>query len=353
MKPYALLADIHLHGWSAFSTIDKHGVNSRLAGLLSEIERAAEEVKKVGGNMLVIAGDLFHVRGKIAPSVLNPTVKAFRKILSDKTFSIVIMPGNHDLEGKTATEVNSAVTVLASIGCFVVTKPTQCGFVGQQQVHMVPWIESVDDLHDYLDELREAKAKETDLILHAPVNGVIPGLPATGLRPHELADFGFRRVFAGHYHNHKEFPGQVFSIGALAHHTWSDIGSKAGFLIVHEDKVVWNKSHLPEFIEMAEDESEAEFEMRIPDNFVRMKIRSTKNADMEAARKWALDRGAKGVIVLSVREETKAREDSGVSIKSGASLESSVADYVRAKFTENTKAIETAAQVCLAEAGVE
>ena len=104
---------------------------------------------------------------------------------------------------------------------------------------------------------------------------------------------------------------------------------------------------------MSDDETEDEFYMRKPGQFVQMKIHSSKNSDLEAARKWALDREAAGVIVLSVREETKAREASGVSIKSGASLESSVAEYVRAKFPENTKAIETAAQVCLAEAGVE
>jgi DNA repair exonuclease SbcCD nuclease subunit len=350
MSPYALVADVHLHAWSAFASVDAEGVNSRLRGLLSEIERAANVVRSAGGMRIVIAGDLFHVRGKIAPSVLNPVAGLFMGLI-DEGFDIVIMPGNHDLEGKVATVVNSAVTVLGNIGCTVMTGPRTVPFSGDndQSIYMVPWVEDLTYLRDILKHAT-CMRREFDLILHAPVNGVIPGLPDTGLTPEELSKLGFKRVFVGHYHNHKEFPGGIYSIGALAHHTWSDVGSKAGFLLVEEDTVTWNKSHLPEFIEMSEEEDESDFELRVPENFVRMKIRSAKNSDVEAARKWALDRGAAGVIVLSVKEETKAREASGVSIKSGASLESSVAEFVRAKFPENTKAIETAAQACLAEA---
>ena len=80
--------------------------------------------------------------------------------------------------------------------------------------------------------------------LAGTVSGVSAGLAATDRRlvpygalvperRHDLAKLGFRRVFAGHYHHHCSFEdGKVWSIGATTHQTASDIGTKAGFLLV-------------------------------------------------------------------------------------------------------------------------
>src|SRR3569833_2574261 len=107
MKPYGVMSDTHNHGWSAFATVLPSGVNSRLQIILDETWRCAQEIKKAGGDTLYHGGDLFHVRGSIAPSVLNPTTDCYRAIIEDG-IQVVIDAGNHDLEGKEAARVSSA-----------------------------------------------------------------------------------------------------------------------------------------------------------------------------------------------------------------------------------------------------
>lgn len=79
---YGVISDTHCHNWTTFGSTDANGVNTRLKIILNEITRAAEEVQAAGGTHLFHAGDLFHVRGSVAPSVLNPTLKCFKDIVN-------------------------------------------------------------------------------------------------------------------------------------------------------------------------------------------------------------------------------------------------------------------------------
>ena len=148
MKPYALFADVHFHKWNTFSTINEDGLNSRFAGLLTEVRRGAAEVSKRGGNLLIFAGDLFHVRGSVSPSVLNPVMDMF-KALTYEGFEIVILAGNHDLEGKNSDRIGSAVTALEGVGCAVINDSVDAWVdfdVAETKIMCLPWHESIDDL---------------------------------------------------------------------------------------------------------------------------------------------------------------------------------------------------------------
>src|ERR1700710_1513552 len=103
MKPYGLISDTHCHGWAAFSKTGDDLVNSRLTTILDEIERCAVEVSKAGGDTIYHGGDLFHVRGSIEPSVLNPTRARFELIYKTYGVKFRLLPGNHDLEFKHST----------------------------------------------------------------------------------------------------------------------------------------------------------------------------------------------------------------------------------------------------------
>lgn len=334
MSTYGLMADLHLHAWSAFSTVKPDGMNSRLAGLLDEITRCVQETKRMGGSSVVLAGDIFHVRGSVAPSVLNAVRDRIKELAKDVTF--YIMPGNHDLEGKESTRLSSAVTALEGENVLVLNKSATFSHATGFTL-LVPWVEGLENLIDTIEHAMfdEAQRAMTDLILHAPIDGVITGLPHAGLNPTHLAGLGFKRVFAGHYHNHKVFPGGVHSIGALAHHTWSDVGSKAGFLVVEDDKVHWFKSHLPEFIDLSQlaDVEPEEIPLLVDQNFVRVKVESGKVKDVEAARKELLDMGAKAVIVQAQPKPPERAVGSAPTVAAGASLEVSVSDFVKAMTT--------------------
>lgn len=336
--PYGLLADLHLHPWSTFSATNAAGVNTRLAGLLAEIYRAAETVKAAGGDMLVFAGDVFHVRGSVSPTVLNATRDMLYKCHSDFGTRFLIIPGNHDLEGKESNRLGSAVTALEDLH---VTVDNSAHYNPELGALMVPWFESTADLKRELEERKPATPGAFDAIIHAPIDGVIPGLPMHGLDPEYLAGLGYRRIFAGHYHNHKQMHpgvaepcrhGEVYSIGALAHHTWSDINTRAGFLLVRPDAVQLCSSNLPQFIDLTRlvDVEPDDLPLLVQDNFVRVRVEAGKVKDVEAARQELLKMGARGVLVQAEPKPPAETARAGVAtVKSGTSLEVSVGEFVK------------------------
>jgi DNA repair exonuclease SbcCD nuclease subunit len=328
-KPYGLLADLHLHPWTSFSSSDERGVNSRLSALLGEIRRAAAVVHEHGGNTLVFAGDVFHVRGSVSPTVLNATIETLARCSSEFGTQFVIIPGNHDLEGRETTQLGSAVTALA---CKHVVVMNGVHLSAATNVMYLPWFEKASDIKAQLENVPDAFRATIDVIMHAPIDGVIPGLPLHGLDPEYLAALGYKRIFAGHYHNHKAFVGGIHSIGALAHHTWSDVGSKAGFLLVTPDDVKWQKSHLPEFVDLTRlvDVDPEDIPLLVDQNYVRVRVENTKSKEIEEVRQSLLDMGARAVLVQAepAPAPTTIRAG-GVEIKAGATLESSVSDFVK------------------------
>jgi DNA repair exonuclease SbcCD nuclease subunit len=349
MSCFGLMADLHLHAWSAFSTTLPDGMNSRLDGLLTEIDRCAREVATRGGKVIVLAGDIFHVRGSVAPSVLNPTIDCLRGLHRDYGIEFIIMPGNHDLEGRHSERLGSAVTALEGKGVTVANE----GVIDEgNNFILVPWVENIAALKEKLTRIADGYVPEqragADLILHAPIDGVIEGLPFHGLSPEWLASLGFHRVYSGHYHNHKVMAeGKVVSIGALAHHTWSDVGSRAGYLIVslESGEFGWRKSHLPEFVDLSRltELEPDEVPLMVDGNYVRVKVAADKMKLVEQAKKELLAMGARAVLVQA-EPAAPAREGREVAtIKSGASLEQSVVDFVKGMKHEREEEVAKAA----------
>lgn len=349
MRPYGLMADLHFHNWQSFSSVLEPGINSRLVALHREVIRCCKEVKLAGGNRIYIAGDVFHVRGSIAPSVLNPTLDTMRALIG-AGFEFFILPGNHDLEGKHSTRIGSAITALEGIGCKVCD---ECQVIdhGDSKVLMFPWFESLRELKEELIKVAgSGEYKNADVLLHAPIDGTLAGIPAHGLSPEFLADLGFGRVFAGHYHHHKDFGRGVYSIGALSHHTWSDVGSKAGFLIVGADEVKWFKAHTPEFVDLSAASDETEAEIMAEGNFVRARITKGDMKSVNAMKEWLEKAGARAVIVQVIKEPTKAREGAVVhSVRAGASVEASIAEFIKGSGLDNAEAVQIECQKILAE----
>lgn len=332
--PYAVVSDLHCHKWSAYSTTNADGVNSRLRIILEELKRTAQEIAALGGSTLVIAGDVFHVRGSLDPEVLNPTQAVFREIM-DMGISIYMIPGNHDLAGKETTELGSAIQTLSetfssegSIRIF--NAPTLLGkTAAAPAMAFVPWCSSTEKLLNEIEELAGEADKrgflaETDLFIHAGIDGVLPHMPDHGLTAERLAKIGFRNVFAGHYHNHKDLGDGVYSIGATTHQTWSDVGSRAGFLIVEGDVVRVFDTHAPKFVDVTGLDEE-EMALEADGNYVRFRGGVMKSEDVRELREFLFSSGAKGVSIQVAREQTAARGSTPVR---GVTLEQSVASFV-------------------------
>ena len=315
--PYVVVSDIHCHSWSQFSKTNADGVNSRLAVILEELLRAAETVKAAGGTMMRVAGDLFHVRGKIEPTVFNPTFDTFRKI-SDMGITVELIPGNHDLESYHAVRLGNAMQQLEQIaGVTVIVEPE-----ARDETVMVPWI---DDLGELRRVCKKLANKDLDLIIHAPLNGVIKGLPDLGLDPDDLASWGYDRVFVGHYHNHKEFAaGKVYSIGATTHQTWSDPGTAAGFLMVYKDRIEFHESEAPEFVNI-DDEADIN-PLSVGGNYVRLRLQDMEEKALNRAKKELEKCGAWNWVDHSSKKRDSVRPD-GAAV-GNVTLEVSIANYV-------------------------
>lgn len=335
---YSLISDTHHHNWRVFAN-DSDAVNSRLQITLDETWRAANEAKDRGHSTLVHAGDMFHVRGKVAPSVLNPTLEMYDAIVNGLGMRVIAISGNHDLEGNDSTELGSAMSAMRRVGVTVCNEPTRITTWDGDDLMLIPWINSVAELKRVMEDHAKDKndIRLADLIIHAPVNGVITGLPDHGLEPEYLSKLGFRRVFAGHYHNHKNFDDTTYSIGALTHQNWGDIGSKAGFLHVNNEKVEWRKSHAPEFVEINGEMDETEIRMIADGNYVRATIAIEEESTLREMRQELYDMGAAGVVLHPIRKPKSSVTARTTSIKSGASLEASVGDFIKARKFDNEK----------------
>jgi DNA repair exonuclease SbcCD nuclease subunit len=337
MRPYGVMADLHCHPWTAFATVSKDGVNSRLVEILHEVERCCQSVLELGGDTVVIAGDLFHVRGSVSPSVFNPLRDRLRHWVNEGIRFIGI-PGNHDLEGKHTDRLSSAVAMLNGMqGVDFFHRREGNMVLGMDHTWaLVPWIARHGDLLGAIEDLTDDFKRqsgvpgEVDLIIHAGIDGVLKGMPDHGLTAERLAEFGFRRVFAGHYHHHAAMAGgKVFSVGAPVHHTWGDIGTKAGWLIVDESNVRWMASHAPSFIEVTGDEDPDELPLIVDGHYVRARIGRATAAEVAHWRKSLTDMGARGVMIQSVPSTTTVVRTGAVT--SLNSLDDAVAGYAKDK----------------------
>lgn len=337
-KPFAVVSDRHFHAFSAFAEVTPEGINSRLAIQLAEMRRVAEKLREMGGRLIVDCGDTFHVRGSVAPTVLNPVADLHKKLV-EEGFEIVSLAGNHDLESKHSARISNAVTALEAVGVRVMHEPWVEEGWGDGGFAFIPWMPDLKELWIQIRRVAEnLKDGPLTLFLHAPLNGVIPGIPDHGLDPADLGALGFKRVFCGHYHDHKRHAGEVYSVGALTHQTWSDVGTKAGFLIVEDDCVHRFDSHAPRFIDLnASAIDPEELPLMVDGHYVRAKIESSDPKEIDTLRAALIDYGAKGVVINSVRASAVTARTG--SVAAGASLEASVVDFVRGKKFDNEPAV--------------
>jgi DNA repair exonuclease SbcCD nuclease subunit len=341
---YGVVSDIHAHAWSVYAHAGSTGVNSRLQLILDDLLRAADTLVAEGGKVLVIAGDIFHTRGAIDPEVLNPTRAVFDRILG-MGIDIYAIPGNHDLKSNDSSELSSAIQNLAQISIqgaeFRVSNKVEALTIGGQRFGFVSWRHNHEALLADLERLAKDPARaDMDVFIHAGIDGVLSGVPASGLTDAKLAAFGFRRIFSGHYHNHVVFPGsKVISIGATTHHNWGDVGTRAGFLIVDTDAdtVTFHDTRAPKFIDLS-GMDEVEMQVESKGAYVRFRGPAMTQTDInefrDQLRKW----GALGVSIEVPKVSVVTRTTTPAK---GLTLEQSVAKFV----TDTPPALVTAEEV--------
>lgn len=332
---YGIISDPHFHAWDAFSTVSLNGINSRLDTQLLVAHKAMLHMETEGCSVVYFAGDMFHIRGKLTPSVLNPVSDLFSHW--SKRLSIRVIPGNHDLEGRECRELTNSTQILVSSGCEVITEPIIFNDHGRD-VFMVPWNPDIESLQSDLDDVAIAYRDKMDVFIHAPVNGVIMNIPDHGLYASYLKSLGYANVFAGHYHNNKNFGDGVYSIGALTHQTWSDVGTRAGYIINDNGIITHHETQAPKFIDYDLTWDEAQAAIECKGNYVRI-VGEIDNPD--AIREHLMkEHESAGVLVNAIPTHKAVVARTGSTVKSGASIQTSISDYIDNSFTGDDSEIE-------------
>lgn len=351
---YGLTADIHAHPWSLFSKVNADGVNSRLVTIMDEFDRAAKVTVNLGGKRVYIAGDLFHVRGKIETVVYNYVLERIRNTAIMHGVKIRIMPGNHDLDGAEVSLFGNATTGLRDDDIHVADTAT---WFSDDKVAMVPWHNTREGLTATIERLKERLKVagehhfDYDLLLHTGINGVIFGMPDHGWAPEELAAFGFKRVFSGHYHNHKVFDlsdTQVVSIGALTHQTWSDVHSDAGFMTVKNRSFGFHPSQAPRFMDFDPSISSL---LPYVGNYVRIRGIELEEHEIKALKNALSDVGVAGMVIPPFsRSKLVVRPGSTASAGKSVLVETSIGEWIKESEFKHKEAVEKAALNVLVDA---
>lgn len=336
MKPYLLVSDIHCHNWSSFSKVSSSGVNSRLEDTLNELKRAVGVLKDFGGDLMVIAGDLFHTRGSLNPEVFNPVSETIKEII-DSGVKIIAIPGNHDLKSNGTTELGNSFQSFSNIEGFRIFTKSGIAAYDEHRILMVPWFDNpfllYNELIDIADGFTPEERETIDVVIHCGINEVFPDMHQNGLAAENLAKLGFKRIFAGHYHDHKSMcDGKIISIGATGHQTFKDVDSKAGFLIVGDTDFKHYNSGLPEFINLDYETDIEELPFVVDNNFVKIRLKNLTEKEINKVRSELETFGAKGIIVESLKD-TKIV---GTSTISGiSSLNDFVMDFVNRNYSSD------------------
>lgn len=230
-----VFSDIHIHPHKFGNEPDE-----RLQHGLDVLDWALENP----ADACIFCGDLFHVRGRIAPRVFN---KVYRRFVGDSLIRTnrkkIVLPGNHDAE---MSESDFATECLSHIDD--THAPTHAGHYNFRDIAVfhIPFVSDVAELKEHIKNLADkadvykSRGYKDDftriLILHHGIDGIFPGVPDCGLRPEDLREESFDFIFLGDYHNHREIiPGKAWIVGAPMQHSFGDVGEKRGILTLDTD----------------------------------------------------------------------------------------------------------------------
>jgi len=262
-----------------------------------------------------------------------------------------MIAGNHDLESKESDELSNTASALDAVGVQVINEPT---VIDDSKLVLIPWSSSLAALNEKLAKHATdigADVNKYTAVIHAPLNGVISGIPDHGLEPSDLAKHGYKRIMCGHYHNHMDF-GNVMSIGALTHQTFGDVHSKAGF-ILEDDKgdIQHFETSAPKFVDLAHEDptTQEEFDECVNGNFVRAKLEDAEQKDIANLRNDMQAAGALDSLITNITTKHSGSTRTGATT-SGASVESSVSSWIKGRgFADYQAEIEKQAIAILSE----
>lgn len=296
-------SDLHVypHRFGA-SVDDMTGRQSRLQDCIDVLDLTRQAAIDHGASVRLFCGDMFHTRGKLAPSIFNPVVEHYR---TSRSFMDDMIVGNHDMEHR--VEGEHALKPLEGEGVYL-----REGHGYHAKAHKdefgrtlgIGWVCYEPDIKVLRNKVKQVAAQarlDTEstwklLLIHHGVDGAMDGIPDMGFGPSDLPSEDFTVILCGDYHTHKELvAGKAWMIGSPLQHTFGDAGQKRGYMVLDlatgTAELIENTA-APKFVTWAKGQP-ALTEADIAGNFIR--IRHDEEKDLDAIEAAVLAAGAKAV----------------------------------------------------------
>lgn len=235
-------SDLHAHPWQEFSKPLKSGIPDRLQDCLNVLRGIREYAEQEGIQDVFFGGDLFHKRGVIFTGVFNLVVAELVEY-QRRGITLYAVDGNHDHADKRG-DVH-AIEALREAG-LVQAIPKGRGYqgwiVGDVLVTGFAYCDSRAEFARRIDEAGKEymedclpwiglfhhgfKGARVGSVLEYTVKEEIDGADLSGEKLFYSVDYGFTRIFSGHYHAHQTIQGLPFPghyIGSPLEHTRSDV----------------------------------------------------------------------------------------------------------------------------------
>lgn len=225
------LADAHL-GYRAYNRITSQGINRREADVFRTFQAALSKVAEVKPDLVLIAGDLFHV---VRPSnlTIQHAFAEFARLRAKTDAPVVIVGGNHDSPRS------------ADTGCILDLLTNLPGIHVAHSEYVQVKLDNLDTsvfclCHRALPHLSSLKiepdlaSKRNVLIAHGTVEGVVRhAYDIFELSRSQVISDAWDYIAFGHYHCFTELAPNAYYAGSLEYTStsiWSETKFDKGFI---------------------------------------------------------------------------------------------------------------------------
>lgn len=252
-KLAVLFSDLHISEWPKFNINNQRTLNH--FRVLSRIKNIC--IKE--SIPAIFLGDMFHVPQAISNSLLDLTLKKFKK-LDSEPWTLYAISGNHDMSKENSFErpspslVKSLSRVFNFLHCIDFQTVQLEGFT----LTGIPYIDHNVGVNHFIKSLPSAITPHI-LLMHTDFPGAVDtdgsevgtteNLNVNLLKP-------FKRVFVGHIHKPQQLSKRVYMIGAPLQQRRTDRDCELGYWILYDDfSMEFHPFDFPRFIDVeTEDE---------------------------------------------------------------------------------------------------
>jgi len=224
-------ADVHL-GYRAYNRVTEQGINQREADVFKTFEFALEAMAELQPDLVLMAGDLFHV---VRPSnlVIHHAFRRLQRFAEKVKCPVVMIAGNH--ESPRSADAGCILSLYSNISG-IITEDLKFSSVRidelDLQVVCVPHrgLRRFDETPPSPDP----RARYNILMVHGTLQGIQSGFYDTYIVPRDvIRRENWDYIALGHYHKFTKIWDNAFYSGSLEYTSpnfWEELDSPKGFI---------------------------------------------------------------------------------------------------------------------------